>query len=264
MACSLGSQSIKSEGPKIKLNYASVSDVCGESNQVMVYGFGHCKYLHLINELAKGKGQIKKVFECSIGNDSTLPGLKLDKKYLTTLEGREIQQLKCEEPWYDFDDEKIQNEKFCTRSCKTGTIDLVLENYKRILDDLPIIPIIFSVDITDNPFPFDPKRVSSKEPSLNCLVTHSEMRRCYKLVTDENLTDEIREVSLRMIRCIKLNLGADEEYTLTKIEPFWNHPEWECAWKERMETKSTRIKKHPWRELLKNSFKIAKERHFRS
>jgi hypothetical protein len=133
----------------IKLDIDSFREVTHGASQVMVYGFGHCKYIQLINTLQQIEPPIvDKVFECSIGNNYNLPNYTLEDKFRTTSEKRLITQFKAE-PLDQLDD-KQYSEKFCTRVCKTGALNLIFENFLRKKQGLPIIPFIIAIDINLN------------------------------------------------------------------------------------------------------------------
>lgn len=117
-------------GLLINLDLPSLSIITHNASQVMVYGFGHCKYLQIIHTLQNTPSSIDTVFECSIGNSYNFPNYTLEDKYRTTREGRLMRQFQPE-PLDEIQDEKFQTEKFCTRVCKAGTIALVYENFLR-------------------------------------------------------------------------------------------------------------------------------------
>ncbi len=236
----------------IDLDLDSFRVVTNSASQVMVYGFGHCKYLQLIYTLQKSAPQIvDKVFECSIGNSYDLPNYKLPDEFRTTSEKRLIAQFKAE-PLDGIVDDQQWGEKFCTRVCKTGSLNLIFENFLRRNQGLPIIPFIIAIDITDNKFPYNPADFASSDPAVNSLVTHSELRRCYKLA-NEFPDSRIRAIASETFRFVKIEIQAGVHY-LRAIEPFWVQPSWQKAWIERKETVSPAklkfFKEFPWREQL--------------
>jgi hypothetical protein len=221
-----------------KLNVNSVKRVFGESKQVMVYGWLHCHYQRVRAQLQKPL--IEKVYNCNFGD-------KLDNT--RTLEGRLVEGI-----------ERVRGETFqegVSRLCKTGITNLVLENYKRKKEGLPVIPMIFCFDIDDNPFRIDATSISSREKELNNLITNSELRRCYKLCKDSN--PKIQEVAEETIKFVKLYKGGDGTTSLVEVEPFWKDPEWDAKWAERKLSKHPKTKEEAYRfreQLVKraNSF----------
>ena len=217
-------------GLLIDLDIPSLSAISHNASQVMVYGFGHCKYLQIIYTLQNTPSTINTVFECSIGNSYNFPNYSLEDKYRTTSEGRLIHQFQPE-PLDKIQDENLQSEKFCTRVCKAGAIDLVYENFLRKKEGLPIIPFIFVLDIANNPYSYNPANFASRDPVNNSLVTHAELRRCYKLA-NEFPCQMIRDIANEMFKFVKLNI-KDDKYYLEQMKPFWLEKSWQDAWKER-------------------------------
>lgn len=123
----------------------------------MVYGWAHCKYDEVANALFQGQLHIQKVFCWVLGCKDALPD------EVTTLEGRAIEQVEVDEihlkkTYKKASNEKVENtevkdehndfdSRLITRQCKAGLTNIVFENYKRKKEGLPIIPVIFCVDI---------------------------------------------------------------------------------------------------------------------
>ena len=234
----------------VDLDIESFRKVSSNAEQVMVYGFGHCKYLQLIHTLnVLEQSPVKRVFECSIGNNYDLPNYRLPDHVRTTSEGRLITQFKAE-PLDKITDDNLYSEKFCTRVCKTGTINLIFENFLRKQQGLPVIPFIFAIDITNNKFPYHPAGFASQDPKLNGLVTHSEIRRCYKLAC-EFPDARIREIARETFRFVHVNV-VDDKHILELKEPFWLDPGWKKAWEDRKNSprEFKLFKEQPWRAQL--------------
>ena len=134
--------------------------------------------------------------------------------------------------------------------CKAGITNIVLENYKRDFEELPLIPVIFCID--SETLPFDSKRIASKDKELNCLFTHQEIRRACKLCCEvEN--ECLKEIALKTFKFTKLVKVKDETYKLELIKPFWQtNSDWQDDWKERRNISSTKKESATWKkELIK-------------
>lgn len=223
----------------------NVAEIVGDSEQVMVYGWGFCKYLEVSKSLTSDKSSpIKKVFGCAIGTQNC------DKNEITTLEGRIIEQVSI--------DSANKDEKNTARLCKAGLTNLIFENYKRIKEGLPIIPVIFCVDIDDaerksNFAKYDPVDITSRKNGITNLITHEELRRCYKLCCEFE-DPEIREIAKNTFKFVKLTHEGvgDDKYLLKQLKPFWEEKSWDTAFQKRLHDKEKKlhIKHHPWKKEL--------------
>ncbi len=171
----------------------------------MVYGWKHCGYYQVSHVLdADNGGPLKKTLNYLAG-DPTLPA---NNDFVTTLEGRNVNLI-------DYD----STERHLTRKCKTAITDIVLENYKRQKERLPIIPIIFCIDITDNPQPYSIEKICSKDSKINGQVTHKELRRAFKLCTHPN--PKIRDIALQTFKFAKINVDLNGAVTLEQLPSPW-------------------------------------------
>jgi hypothetical protein len=242
------------------LNIESVVKVIGkDTKQAVVYGFQHCKYtqVHLAID-QKPDSPLLKVFDSVIGNDvdrSIIP-----REYLTTLEGKEIYQIRS-----DAGDPRLPVPKQCARRCKAGLVNLVFENYKRIKQGLKPIPLLFVIDITNNRCPLTSENICSKTKtkgvtqtfsiSMNSVVTHEELRRAYKLCNEKDLGKEINQVARQTFKFIKVfQNGAENEFGIVEIAAPWDKPDWATLWERRMIESAHSIdpQKHCWRMQLKS------------
>jgi hypothetical protein len=213
-----------------KLDFDSINTICGNSKQVMVYGWSHCKYEKIADLLKTSPNSpMKKVFDSYLG-------LKSSAEERKTCEGTVIEQLKV--PLNGM-----------LRPCKAALTNLVLENYKRMKEAKPLIPLIFCYDIEGNRYPSNEETITSRDPKINKLVTHSELRRCYKLCKDVG-DSTIEAVAQQTIIFVKVCKGTNGETTFQKIEPFWLKKDWDSVWKKRQSSKISTVKKRPWREQL--------------
>lgn len=195
----------------LSLNVDFLDTLPEGTNQIMVYGWAHCKYQDVecfIREMAEDREiPIRKVFNNSIGCS---PDAFLSS-YATTLESRQLNILAFEEPSTD--------RQATARQCKTALTNLVLENYKRMKDGLPVIPLLFCIDIDGNPKPWSIETITSKEESCNKQITHKELRRAYKLCTHEN--SKIRDAAKATFCFIKLKYLGDKTYALEPTASPW-------------------------------------------
>ena len=190
----------------------SLSQVAKGSNQVMIYGWGHCGYDKMTTgteaaSVFDRNSSIKRVFSFKLGNP-------LFSEYLTdsvtTLEGRRMNLL-------DYARGEGQ-QKSTSRKCKTAITNVVLENYKRQKEGLSLIPVIFAIDISNNPKPCKSAYICSKDSKTNDQVTHKEIRRAYKLCTHPN--PKIRAIALQTFKFAKVSIRS-HGVTLQQIAAPW-------------------------------------------
>ena len=170
--------------------YSSAAKLCKGSEQAMIYGWRHCGY-YQVSHVLDGihDGPLKKTLNYLAGD----PTLAANNDFVTTLEGRNVNLI-------DYD----PTERHLSRKCKAAITDIVLENYKRQKEGLPLIPIIFCIDITDNPQPYSIEKICSKDSKINGQVTHKELRRAYKLCTHPN--PKIRAIALQTFKFAKISV----------------------------------------------------------
>lgn len=210
----MSSLSLTPTEPRSKfLDPDSVIQVCGEADQVMVYGWNHCKYKEVrdaISEMACLEHfPIKRIFDYTMGNPF--------KEACRTLEGRDLNNLVFEgtEVYTTPIDVELPIDlvaKVVPRTCKTAITNLVLENYKRILEGETPIPLLFCVDIDGNPQPFTIDKMTSKDLHFNTQITYKELRRAYKLCTYGD--SRIRLAAEKTFKFVRLRKIGDESYSL--------------------------------------------------
>lgn len=223
----------------------SVLRCCEESKQAMVYGFTHCGYGALCAILSGKDSPLKKMYDCTLGNPD---------RTQYNLEGRELYQINPDLPTEDTPEANIS---ICNRMCKAGITNLVIENYKRSIESLPLIPVIFSVDSDD--LPLDPKCVASRDEKLNGFLTHKELRRCYKLCNEFPDAD-FQQIARATFKFLKLTKGEGDTFNLVQVNPFWERGQgWEQAWLDR---KKTSEKKNPekvdWKDEVQEAIRLIK------
>ena len=99
------------------INFDSYRSIAKGSEQMVLYGWQKCLFEVLDSNRLVIK--IKKIITYRIGDLS---------RCIKTLEERTIEQIQLD------DSEDID------QICKAGIVNLILENYKRKKEDLPIIP----------------------------------------------------------------------------------------------------------------------------
>jgi hypothetical protein len=224
----------------LNINKASYKEIAGPTEEVMVYGFEHCKYKEVISIL-KNHGIFKKVDKWD----------DFDK----TLEGRDVSLVLLKSAAADlfksiFNSGPLAGAKdwFAVR-CKESLLNICVENYQRSLESRPLIPVIYCVDIENNPYPFEAKNVASEDPILNGLITHKELRLCYKVV-NEMQNDKLKEVFKETLKFVKLTPFDRKEYKLETMAPFWEQSDWKEAWEKRKLNKKNRMPHSNWKEKL--------------
>lgn len=230
----------------ISIHYDSLSKICNGSKHIVVYGYKDCLF-ELISEQIKedrATAPFKHVLDWRIGDEF------INDDALLTLDGTQIERIKV-----DYNED-------VKRSCKATLVQIVFENFKRKKMGLPLIPVIFCVDIDANKWVFRPTDTLSKAPGLNKLRTHSEIRRCDKLCNTFSHS-KIREVAQETFKFVKVKKLSEASGTdhlgFEEIAAPWKSPEWEAASKKRKEQPSdprkTKFpwgakKEFPWREEL--------------
>ncbi len=228
---------------------SALDTICKGADQVMVYGWKHCLY-HLVGQAictmtVHPDFPIKKVFSYRIGNPSnpnakTLSGRKLNTLYFTGSDS----SLKSKRP------SPALSQKTIARECKTALTNLVLENYKRKSEGKPLIPILFCIDIDDNPTPASYSHIATKHPQFNEQITYKELRRAYKLCTHKNVL--VRKAALETFKFIKLTKNQEGDYTLKPVPAPWAHSQFPTVWNIRSKVSTSKPKQAHvnWRKQL--------------
>lgn len=211
--------------------YNSCKKICPNTDQLMVYGWKHCKLDEITAKLKEAGSPIKKVFTGTVGDWYETEAI--------TLEGNLIERIETFP-------ETLRN------NCKNGITNLVLENYRRTKQGLPLIPLLFCVDIDGNEYEFNSETITSKDIDLNTKFTNSELRRAYKLCTIQN--SELRKIAQATIKFAKVKIQKDNLLALEAILPPWSSPDWQEMWTARMEQSAPQKKNH-WRERVQERIK---------
>ncbi|MCB1116590.1 MAG: hypothetical protein KDK71_08980 [Chlamydiia bacterium] len=206
--------------PNYTVSSESVENYIGTSPTVMVYGFADCQYEGVILGL-KNHPTIYKVFDHSLGYD----WYKEDESddFARRLDGTKIHQISSGiQNMEDSDDDFA-----CKMKCKAALVNQVLENYRAVhIENRDITPILFCIDYENKTtgetlmHPLTSENILSKTKILqfthqksvlaNELVTHSELRRAYRLCFDESIDPEIRSIAQRTFKFIKVKETTED------------------------------------------------------
>ena len=228
-----------------RFDLQSAHDICDRAEEVMIYGFQHCRYTQVTEAIKSDGSPFKKVYDCSIG------GPYAPEEVMTTLEGNRFYQVDIR--GLDRNDDVRRLKQYC----KAGLVNLIIENVKRAKQQKKLIPALLIVDIDGNRHRLTPDAVSNKQYTF---VTMGELRRVYKLCNDPKLDPKIKEIATATFKFAKTCEHHDREgvyYSLQQIEPFWKNSGWTEAWQARMgeaeqekKSESEVEKRAYWREQL--------------
>jgi hypothetical protein len=235
----------------------SLVDICQGCNQAMVYGWTHCQY-EMIADFLKIESEnehfpLQQIYNNSVGD------FLFDGDTCSTLEGRKLNVLRYERANYQEAEyqhgsgpilEQQDIRRSLQRECKAAITNLVLENYKRNKEGLPLIPVLFAIDIDGNTKPLRVDRMTSKEHRFNDQFTHKELRRAYKLCTHENT--QVCKVACETFKFIKLKHLGNNEWDIELIDPPWSHPQFAEHWTQRKQLSHSAQKadEFNWRKQL--------------
>lgn len=225
------------------LNLDDFVSKCAPHRQAMIYGTKTCHYLEIGGwlENQQALGHFRDVFDCYLGQeecDKEEDCISLQHK---TSDNRIIRKIR-------------HGTGFLSRwECKAGLVNIVIENFKRKKDCVPIIPVVFVVEKDDSKL--DINSILDRGLLFSKGFTNSEIRRAYKLCFDSSLTQEIRTIAKETF--IFISLFTNEPTNAVKfnfrIRPApWESLEWKNGMENRVKTKSieSNPKLYPWREEL--------------
>lgn len=227
----------------------SVQSIAGNAKQVMVYGYTHCKY-DLVRDVIARFGAdygIEKQYTHQIGQMYS----ELKRR---TLEGRDIEEINILKSGalVRYADRII---------CKTAVTILILENWKRSKEGLEIIPTIVCVDTEDNAYPLNIEAVADRTHLNGRLMTHSELRRIYKLSQfhQNGGHKDLAAVARKTMVYVKVKKNG----SLEPIQPFWKDPHWSELWKitRNSEKDCDNDDKIPWKDEVKRIMESYKAAH---
>jgi hypothetical protein len=227
-----------------KIEVDSIKAVVGTSKQVMNYGFSACRYEEAGRALRGDESPVQLVFDWNAGDS------KCDEPDCTTLEGRNITALE-----YD----QIDGPQADAPRCETALSNLLLENCKRQIEGLPLIPLIFHFDIDGNPYPQNtqPASILSQDPDKPRLITNMEIERLYSQCIDsyEGLSEEQAETARKVARTmtvfVKLQKTAAETYKMVPVKAPWEASDWGKEWAARkVPAASSKSETPPWNKQV--------------
>lgn len=239
------------------LHMETLVEICDGADHVMVYGWTHCGYemviAHLNVESESEHFPIQRIVTHAVGD------FLWDDDSSASLEGRKLNVLRFKRANYQEAEHQNGNEPILEqqdirhslqRECKTAITNVVLENYKRKKEGLPLIPVLFAIDIDGNPTPLRVDHMTSKEHGFNDQFTHKELRRAYKLCTHENTP--VRKVACETFKFIKLKNIDENEWDVELIDPPWAHPQFAERWAQRKKLSNSvpKADQFDWRKQL--------------
>ena len=195
----------------INLDTTNIKDILGSSTEAVVYGWAKCSYRSVLESLRYFHSPLRAVYdyELAFAEFGSLPDRS--EREVTS-----IHQL-----------------------CKTSMDEIVFENYKRKKEGKPIIPIIFCVGSDLDPKDiFRSEKIASKRRANNQQVTHSELRRAYKLACEFD-DPELRAAAEETFKFVKLTTKSkpgltEEDVTILEgVQPFWKQHDWKDQWEIR-------------------------------
>lgn len=222
---------------------SSYNKIAGNAQEVVVYGFEHCKYKDVARALKNTVWKVGKWDDF----DKTFDERNVKNITLKT-DAKDLFQSVFKSGLTD------GTKAWFAGRCKETLLNLCVENYKRSLEGRPIIPLIYCVDIEKNPYSFEAKNIASEDKLLNNLITHKELRLCYKIVNEFG-NSKISDVFKNTLKFVKLTDNGNSEYKLEEIQPFWENSDWSSVWNAR--NKRTHAPVSNWREKLNHQIKMA-------
>ncbi|KTC80967.1 hypothetical protein [Legionella cherrii] len=201
----------------MKIDQESVNALCGESSEVVVFGFSKYDY----EEVYKG-----------INANNKIKAFNYDD--------------------YDLKHKELHNNipYSMYRVYKLILNDLVVDNYKRKKEGKPIVPLIFVIGNSDESC--EPRQIAKREEDpYEKWVTLTELRRVYKLTTEFGA--EFSQVARDTVKFVSLDTQSNPT-KLKPVSPFWESKDWQHDWEQRKEETQLRhnrlIKNSMWRSNL--------------
>ncbi len=270
---------------RLIVNSKSITDICGENTQVMVYGATHAGWGTVIEILAQEKSPLKDMLVCdAMGTVEGTP---------KTLEGRVI--------------EKVVSSNKLKGLCKSAIVNILFENFKRKKEGLPLLQIIFSLNIVSEgeaPVPLNIDEILGKYGVAAHHTTSAELRRLYRcfqmmpnlvsesvkfihlkkptkdygaeedLIENRYMDCDDEDEPLELEKFLKQGSLLREdveknrhlyEWSFVPVEAPWKNPQWTAAWRERIIRYSSSRKMKPpeqdWRVQLDKLIKAYNAAH---
>jgi hypothetical protein len=183
------------------------------------------------------------------------------------------------------------------RKCKDYLVNTLLENYRRSQKkdpEKPLIPIVFCIDVKDNPFPLTAENILSKTKIIknangesvqaSKIMTHRELRRAFKLCYSKNLPEDFKAIARQSFKFVRIEFedspskickpiedGVFEgrfraiERTFTrvvKVNAPWEkekEEDWKEQWKAHTKKSRSKTVKEDWRLNIKLRVSLIKK-----
>ena len=216
----------------IELNNDSLGKIIGNSNEIVMAGFGDCDYYETVYQNLPSFIKAYNFFN--------LPFKKIEDLYPKKLPD-------------------IESEDNVKRLGKAAFTQLIIENAKRVREGKPVIPLLMFIGLESDKkkIVLDIKKIATSHSHNHENTTDSELRRCYKIF-NEMSDAEIRELASKTFKFVKINVSEDK-VTLEEIKPFWSNENWCDFWNSRKhqhEQYSTAKAIFPkWRDVLSSNIK---------
>lgn len=192
--------------------------------ECMVYGYEHCHYRSISHRInTEGK---KKCYNYATFSSETR---SLSNRFLVHL------------PTWPL----ISLEKLTSIQSKMTLVSVIIENMLRKDEGRSLIPIIFCLTSSETPrtVPLEcmiDKRLGER-PHLGA-ITHSELRRAYKLLTDQSIPAAVRQVAKETFKFAHVIIKDDQAVDIIPAFAPWegtNAELWQAIWN----AKKPKIKK---------------------
>ena len=183
------------------------------NREVMVYGYKGCEYIPIMRGF---KIDGFTVYHSSLGNEYE----PIPKTFIASPKVISGSDLII----------STDRDRSVARECKAGLTNLVIQNCRRYLAGMPLIPVVFCISI-DSPIVSYPETTAKTmlERSQKYIITHAELRRAYKLCHDPRIDRQIRSIAQQTFcSFVRVHCNTDEDgdtvYSLEPIPAPWNSP----------------------------------------
>ncbi|MFI5334756.1 MAG: hypothetical protein ACHQT8_06325 [Chlamydiales bacterium] len=214
----------------------SVKQLFGNNQEVMVYGFSSGWKTTAAKLRSQADTVVKRVYDYDIADNRQ-----------TMLNGREFRPINAT---------RGDTVKDC---CKRTLVDWAFETWIR-KDSQAQIPLLFVLDSDLNEHHANVPDMLTKKAHLNQLITHSELRRLFKLCTDERVDPEVRKAVQKNVVFAHLkSSGSVPDFEVLSFEPVelfleqvkapWEDPAWNVELAKRKQAQK-KVKYYDWRNEL--------------
>lgn len=178
------------------------------TKRLCVYGFQHCKYTP-VAERFKAAGIA--AIDWAIGNEDVAYAREDQSRAFQVKSG--VKELPLDT--HGDADSNAVNRRFC----KSGLVNFVMEQVRKKRKGEQTDKMIFCIDVSENggrnPIPLTSENLLSKTKTvtipphnsvlhMNKIITHSELRRAFKLCNDPSVDKEIRDVANEVLKFVRV------------------------------------------------------------